>query len=77
MCREGERSLPLQFSPSLPFEFWSHTGFVLEENKARTAAINIKGFTRDICYPFQKLWNEYCLSDLNSLKDHSTVLFQD
>lgn len=27
------KSSPIQFHPSLPFEFWSHTSCVLEKNK--------------------------------------------
>lgn len=42
---------PLQFSPSLPFELWSHTDCVLEENKEKNEPINTEDFTRDICYP--------------------------
>lgn len=75
-CHRKKKGGGLVTKVTPPYLLRSGVEPVVSLRKQRTETININNFTRDICYPFQKLWNEYCSSDLNSLKDHSSVLFE-
>ena len=71
----GGRWSPLPFGPFLPLISGVNTGCVLEENKRiKPLILKLSLGTYAI---LSRNWNEYCSSCLNSLKDHSAVLFQD
>ena len=71
----GGRWSPLPFGPFLPLSSGVNTGCILEENKRiKPLILKLSLGTYAI---LSRNCIEYCSSYLNSLKDHSAVLFQD